>query len=329
MEATNALLEISRQCEWYQKYLEIERETDPFRRISRADRFLSSNPPAIYSPLVEEQINRARYLMVQRVIEQGDLSRALQLGREHVARVPADELVIYYELMRLAELKAQQSAGSSQAALIANGYWTEAGRLAERIRLAIVNENRQDERLGEAKVMPWNAARPFLLSTLYRIEGLAALSNQRLEEAETLFQNAIAQRCACPPDVYFSLGEIYDLYYDQRAAEFNQLPSTPQYLERRQQLLREAMEKVRQAAVFFARGLALAELPEYKAMYRERAREIRRRVEVSYEIANGGRRDGLSDFLQQQRNFCQASGETDATRLPTQLPTLRSRSTPQ
>jgi|AFSR01.1.fsa_nt_gi hypothetical protein len=293
----------AKQRKEYDDYKKIEAEPDPVKKLELARAFFESNPTPTYVKYVQNQVNAARYALFTRYKEAGDLTNAVKIAEEYVASVPETDLFFAYHLTTLAESKALKE-GVLKTPVCASA-WGEAAKYAAKARTLIVEENKSDQMLYDAKATTWDKVKPSFLAYFHRIEALAHFTANRNEQAERSLLAAIEAKCDAYPDAYFLLGQIHNARYDDKASAFNQLSAEAQSGEKGQQLLQEAKEEARKAAEFFARGILVAEIAPNKEAYKAIVANARKEMEEAYEIWNDGKKDGLAEFMAGLKSACQ------------------------
>ncbi|MGQ9896698.1 MAG: hypothetical protein ACUVR8_03920 [Acidobacteriota bacterium] len=291
----------AKQRKEYDDYKKIEAEQDPVKKLELARAFFESNPTPTYVKYVQGQVNAARYALFTRYKDAGDLANAAKIADEYVESVPTTDLFFAFQLTTLAEAQALKNGVTPASA----GAWAKAARYATKARKLIVEDNKSEAMLYDAKVTTWDKVKPGFVAYLYRVEALAHFTSKQNDQAEKALLAAIEAKCDAYPDVYFLLGQIYNARYDEKANAFNQLSAEAQSSENGQKLLQEAKEESKKAAESFARGILVAETSPNKDAYTAIVASARKEMEESYEIWNDGKKDGLEEFMSSLKPVCQ------------------------
>ncbi len=291
----------AKQRKEYDEYKKIEAEQDPVRKLEMARAFFEADPTPTYVKYVQGQVNAARYALFTRYKEAGDLPNAAKIADEYVASVPETDLFFAFQLTTLAESKALKKGVSAAAA----GDWAEAAKHAAKSLKLVVEENKSEAMLYDAKTTTWDKVKPGFVAYFHRLQALAHFTAKRNEEAEKELLASIAAKCDAYPDVYFLLGQIHNARYDEKAEAFNKLDAEAQAGEKGQQLLQTAKDEAKKASEFFARGILIAEASPNKDAYKTVVANARKELEEAYEIWNDGKKDGLDDYSMSFKSSCQ------------------------
>ncbi len=291
----------AKQRKEYDDYKKIEAEQDPAKKLELARAFFESDPTPTYVKYVQGQVNAARYALFTRYKDAGDLANAVKIADEYVASVPETDLFFAFQLTMLAEARALKQGVKPEAA----GAWAEAARYAAKARKLIVEDNRSEAMLYDAKATTWDKVKPGFVAYLHRVEALAHFTARQNDQAEKSLLAVIETKCDAYPDVYFLLGQIHNARYDDKAGVFNKLSAEAQSGEKGQQILQEAKEESKKAAEFFARGVLVAEASPNRDAYKAVVANARKEMEEAYEIWNDGKKDGLEEFMAGFKSTCQ------------------------
>ncbi len=291
----------AKQRKEYDDYKKIEAEQDPAKKLELARAFFESDPTPTYVKYVQGQVNAARYALFTRYKDASDLANAAKIADEYVASVPETDLFFAFQLTLLAEARALKQGVKPEAA----GAWADAAKYAAKARKFIVEDNKSEAMLYDAKTTTWDKVKPGFVAYLHRVEALAHFAAKQNDQAEKSLLAVIETKCDAYPDVYFLLGQIHNARYDDKANAFNNLSAEVQSGEKGQQLLREAKEESKKAAEFFARGVLVAEASPNKDAYKAVVANARKEMEEAYEIWNDGKKDGLDEFMAGFKSTCQ------------------------
>ncbi len=291
----------AKQRKEYDDYKKIESEQDPVKKLELARAFFESDPTPTYVKYVQGQVNAARYALFTRYKDAGDLANAVKIADEYVASVPETDLFFAFQLTMLAEARALKQGVKPESA----GAWAEAARYAAKARKFIVEDNKSEAMLYDAKTTTWDKVKPGFVAYLHRVEALAHFTARQNDQAEKSLLAVIEAKCDAYPDVYFLLGQIHNARYDDKAGAFNKLSAEAQSGEQGQKLLQEAREESKKAAEFFARGILVAEASPNKDAYKAVVANARKEMEDSYELWNDGKKDGLEEFMTSFKSACQ------------------------
>ncbi len=290
----------AKQRKEYDDYKKIESEQDPVKKLELARAFFESDPTPTYVKYVQGQVNAARYALFTRYKDAGDLANAVKIADEYVASVPETDLFFAFQLTMLAEARALKQGVKPESA----GAWAEAARYAAKARKLIVEDNKSEAMLYDAKTTTWDKVKPGFVAYLHRVEALAHFTARQNDQAEKSLLAVIETKCDAYPDVYFLLGQIHNARYDDKAGAFNKLSAEAQSGEQGQKLLQEAREESKKAAEFFARGILVAEASPNKDAYKAVVANARKEMEDSYELWNDGKKDGLEEFMASFKSAC-------------------------
>ncbi|MFQ3581791.1 MAG: hypothetical protein SNJ67_09015 [Chloracidobacterium sp.] len=291
----------AKQRKEYDDYKKIESEQDPAKKLELARAFFESEPTPTYVKYVQGQVNAARYALFTRYKEAGDLANAVKIADEYVASVPETDLFFAFQLTTLAEGKALKQGVSPTAA----PAWDEAAKYAAKALRLVVEENKSEAMLYDAKTTTWDKVKPGFIAYFHRLQALAHFTAKRNNEAEKSLLASIEAKCDAYPDVYFLLGQIHNARYDEKAGVFNKLSAEAQGEEKGQKLLQEAKDEAKKASEFFARGILIAEASPNKDAYKAVVANARKELEEAYEIWNDGKQDGLAEYLASFKSSCQ------------------------
>ncbi len=291
----------AKQRKEYDDYKKIEAEQDPVKKLELARAFFESDPTPTYVKYVQGQVNAARYALFTRYKEAGDLANAAKIAAEYVAAVPETDLFFAFQLTALAEGQALKKGVVPAAA----DAWAEAAKYAAQALKLVVEENKSDKMLYDAKTTTWEKVKPGFVAYFHRLQALAHFTAKRNDDAEKALLASIEAKCDAYPDVYFLLGQIHNVRYDQTAEVFNKLSGDEQAGERGQQLLQAAKGAAKKASEFFARGILVAEMSPNKNAYQSLIANARKELEEAYEIWNDGSKDGLNEYVASFKSSCQ------------------------
>ncbi|OYT73405.1 MAG: hypothetical protein CFK52_02220 [Chloracidobacterium sp. CP2_5A] len=291
----------AKQRKEYDDYKKIEAEQDPVKKLEMARAFFEANPTPTYVKYVQGQVNAARYSLFTRYKEAGDLANATKIADEYVAAVPETDLYFAFQLTALAESKALKKGVSAAAA----AEWAEAAKYATKSLRLVVEENKSEAMLYDAKSTTWDKVKPGFIAYFYRLQGLAHFTAKRSEDAEKSLLAAIEAKCDAYPDAYFLLGQIHNARYDEKAQVFNKMDAETQSGEKGRELLQAAKDEAKKASEFFARGILVAEASPNKDAYKAVVASARKELEDAYEIWNDGNKDGLADYAASFKSSCQ------------------------